>query len=78
MSDTYNLYGPITTSDTVDLPTVTDALWVGGVGNVVAVREDGQAITVLAVAAGTLLPLKVRRVNATSTTATNILALYQR
>lgn len=66
----------ITPSDTVDLARVTDAVWVGGAGIVVAVWPSGKTVNVTCVA-GQLLPIRVKRVNATATTATLLVALYQ-
>lgn len=63
-------------SITVDLGRLTDAIYVGGAGTVNAVLQNNRAVSVTA-AAGTLLPLRVRRVNATGTAATLLLALYQ-
>ena len=74
--DVYNDAAAITPSDTVDLPRLTDALWVGGAGIVVAVLQNGRTVNFTTVA-GSLLPLRVKRVNATSTTATLLNALYQ-
>lgn len=51
------------------------ALYVGGAGAVVAV-VGGTAVTFAAVPVGTTLNIGATRVNATSTTATNIVALY--
>jgi hypothetical protein len=65
----------ITTSDTVDLPQLTDAIWVGGAGIVVAVFPNGKTVNFTCVAAS-VLPIRVKRVNATSTTATLMVALY--
>ena len=72
----YNDAVAITTSDTVDLPRPTDALWVGGAGIVVAVLQNGKTVN-LTTLAGALVPLRVKRINATTTTATLIVALYQ-
>lgn len=72
----YNDAVAITTSDTVNLPRPADALWVGGAGIVVAVLQNGKTVNCTCVA-GSLLPLRVKRVNATSTTATLLVALYQ-
>jgi len=66
----------VTTSDTVDLTNVSRFLFVGGAGNLVVIMQDGTTVTLTGIAAGTLLPLAVSRVKATSTTATNILALW--
>lgn len=66
----------VTTSDSVDLSKgKTRGLYVGVGGDVVAVI-DGNAITFKNVATGAILPVQCTRVNATSTTATNIVALY--
>jgi hypothetical protein len=37
---------------------------------------SGQTVTFVGVAAGSVLPIRVARVNSTNTTATNIVALY--
>lgn len=68
---------PVTKSDTVDIAqgSLVDAIFVGGAGNIVLVFEDNTTMTVTAVAANTLLPFAVKRVNSTSTTATAITAL---
>lgn len=75
----------ITTSDTVDLlpftnesKRLTDGVYVGGAGAVVAVLEDGSTVTFSGALAGSILPIAVRRINATSTVATNLVALYAR
>ena len=75
-----NMYGAtggvaVTASDATDLGS-TRALWVGGAGNL-AVRfvDTATTITLVGVAAGTLLPLQVNKVMA-ATTATSIVALY--
>lgn len=65
----------VTPSDTVNISAVPRALYVGVTGDVAAVGLDDQVATFKAVPAGTILPITAKRVNATSTTATNILAL---
>jgi hypothetical protein len=77
----YNAAQAVTKSDTVNFAPVAgrllcDALWVGGAGIVVAVFEDGTTANFTCVA-GTLLPLRIKRVNSTTTTATLMAALYQ-
>lgn len=77
----YNRAQAITKSDTVDceqytLLGPTAAVYVGGAGIVVAVFPDGSTCNFTAVA-GEILPLAVRRVNSTTTTATLMAALYQ-
>lgn len=61
-----------------DLPTLpTKGLYVGGAGNVAVVMAGGgAAVTFSGVSAGTVLAIRVDRVNATNTTATAIVALY--
>lgn len=67
----------ITTSDTVNFTTVPcRGIYVGGAGNMVVLMNDGQTITLNGVTAGTIYALRAKRVNATSTTATNLVALY--
>ena len=66
----------VTPSDSTDLTFVTRALYVGGAGTVVVdMAETGTTISFVGVPAGTFLPLRVKRVRATSTTATSIVAL---
>lgn len=64
-------------SDTVSLvPAPCRALWVGGAGDISVLMADGASATLVGVPAGALLPIAVRRVNSTATTATSIVALY--
>lgn len=77
MNAPFNRWVAITTSDTVDLPMPTHALWVGGTGDLSAVQQSGIAVTIAAVPAGSWLPLGVKRVNASGTTATSIVGLYE-
>jgi hypothetical protein len=65
----------VTPSDTVPLTKTSRGLWVGGGGNVSVVMADGTTAVLAAVPSGTLLPLRVTRVNLASTTATLIVAL---
>lgn len=53
-----------------------DALYVGGTGHVTAVMASGSSCLISAIPAGSLLPIKVSRVNATGTTATLVVALW--
>lgn len=70
----------ITPSDTADLASVPKAIYVGGGGDIAVIGVDAPAnatgIIFKAVPAGTTLPFRARRVLATGTTATNLLALY--
>lgn len=60
-----------------DLADTPRALWVGGGGALVLTALDDSApVTIAAVPAGALLPIRVKRVLATGTTATAILGLF--
>lgn len=66
----------VTPSDTVAIKGgPARSLYVGGGGNLVAINENNVAVTFTAVPAGTTLPIVTKRVNATNTTATAIVAL---
>lgn len=69
-------YSVVVPSDTASFTYSTRGIFVGGAGNVVAVREDGTAVTFTGVVAGTILPIVAIRVNNTNTTATNMVALF--
>lgn len=61
--------------DDVDLARVSRGLYVGGAGNLTVILDsDTAAVTFIAVAVGSVLPIRVRRVME-STTATNLIAL---
>jgi len=72
----------VTASDTVDLKAwtdeqrLTDAIYVGGTGAVVVVKENGLTVSYAGVPAGTVLPVRAKRVNSTGTAATGMVALY--
>ena len=66
----------ITKSDTTDFAYYVRGIYVGGAGNVVVVNIDGTTCTFSSVPAGTILPVKARRVNSTDTTATLMVGLY--
>ena len=70
-----NNWSAVTTSDTVQNNFV--GLYVG-VGGDVAIKgaDGGAAITFKNVPTGALLPIVCTRINSTSTTATNMVALY--
>lgn len=66
----------ITPSDTVSLTTPCRGLYVGTGGNVSAVLFDNVAVTLTGLLAGSIYSLRVKRINATGTTASNLVALY--
>ena len=65
----------ITPNDATDLPDVTRALYVGGPGHLVLTLQAGATLTLSNVPSGSLLPLRVKRILATGTTATAIVGL---
>jgi hypothetical protein len=70
-------FAAITKDDTTDFSGfLTRGIYVGGAGDLVAVDKDNNPVTFSSVPAGTILPIRARRVNSTSTTATNMVALY--
>jgi len=66
----------ITPSDSVNLTDICRAIYVGGAGNIVVVWTDDTTSTFVAVPVGTTLYVAAKRINLSSTTATNLLALY--
>lgn len=70
----------ITPSDSVDIfsnGAPIRALYVGGAGNVVGVLPDNTTILFTAPPVGSIIPVQLRRVNATSTTATALVGLFE-
>jgi hypothetical protein len=65
----------VTPSDTVNFSKLARAIYIGGAGNAVVVMENNDAITFNGLLAGTILPVRCKRVNA-GATATNIVALF--
>lgn len=66
----------VTPSDTVDLPTASRFIWVGGAGNIALITVGGDTITLNGCLAGTMLRVRASRILATGTTATNLVALW--
>jgi|TARA_B100001093_G_C25991368_1_gene661625 hypothetical protein len=76
----------VTPSDTVDIPSIsTDpgagknngaVLYVGASGNIRVTTAGGDDVTFVGVQTGTFFPVQVVKVWSTSTTATNIMALW--
>lgn len=68
----------VTPSDTADLSPYAKAIYVGGAGDVRCILVDSsdlEAVTFVGMAVG-WHPIQVRRVFATGTTATNIVAVW--
>lgn len=67
----------ITPHDSTDLAKVTRGIYVGVGGDVsVEMKGTGTAIVFKGAAAGTVIPVRATRVNATGTTATDLVALW--
>jgi hypothetical protein len=71
----------VTPSDTVNLTfpsgiNRTRGIYVGGAGNISVIMADGTTALLTALSVGVVHDLSIKRVNATGTTATAILALY--
>ena len=67
----------VTTSDTTELTWVSRSLYVGVGGDVsVQMQGTGTAVVFKNVPTGSVLPIRVKRVNSTATTATNMVSLY--
>jgi hypothetical protein len=65
----------ITPSDTLDLPEVTRAVYIGASGALAVRMSSGQTITFSGVIGGSTLPIRIDRVLATGTTATGVVGL---
>ena len=66
----------VTPSDSTDLAYNSRALYIGGAGNLAVTMAGGGDVTFTGIPAGSILPVRVTRVKATSTTATSIVNLY--
>jgi hypothetical protein len=66
----------ISPNDSSDLSYLVRAIYVGGDGNITLVTTDNQTVTFIGLVAGTILPVRAKRVNSTDTTATNLIGLY--
>jgi hypothetical protein len=73
----------VTPSNTVDIPYVGGGdikwdcvLYIGGAGSLRVLTAGEDDVTFFNVAAGTFLPVQVKRVFVTGTSATNIVALW--
>lgn len=66
----------VTPHDTNAVTKTTRALYVGGAGSVKVTMQDNTEVTFVAVPAGTILPIRVKKVWTTGTTATSMLGIY--
>lgn len=65
-------------SDVTDLSRECEGIYIGGAGDVAVVLPGGTAITFVGAPAGTILPVRAIRINATNTSATSMVALFTR
>jgi hypothetical protein len=65
----------VTPHDSTDFTTNARSLYIGVTGDVTAVALDGTSATFVAVPAGSILPIRCKRVNATGTDADSIVGL---
>jgi len=63
-------------NDSSDLPRPYATVYIGGAGNIKVTSENGDTSLFVGVIAGTFLPVSVKRVWATTTTATNLVACW--
>lgn len=78
--ESYKLGAEVTPNDAEDLPlAMPRGIYIGGSGDVkvtLKVMPDGQNITFLGLVVGRIYPIEVKRIWASGTTATGIVALY--
>jgi hypothetical protein len=66
----------VTPSNTAELARVSRALYVGAGGDLALELASGSQVTLGGVPGGTVLPVRARRVRASGTTASAIVALW--
>ena len=65
----------ITPSDSVNFTSPARGIYVGTTGDVVVVDLNDNAVTISNVPAGVVLPVRAKRVNSTSTTASDLVGI---
>jgi hypothetical protein len=65
----------ITPHDTNEIAYVTRGVYVGGAGTLTVVMQDGSTCLFSGIPAGTVLPIRVKIIKSTGTTATLIVAM---
>lgn len=66
----------ITPNDAADLATATRGIYVGTGGDIAVVMVGGESVTFTAVPQGMILSIRVTRVLATGTTASNLVGVW--
>ncbi|MDB4350214.1 hypothetical protein OAA38_00215 [bacterium] len=65
----------ISGNDSTDLAKSTRSIYVGGSGNIKLTTIDGSTVTFNSAIAGSILPIRAKRIFSTGTTATNLIGL---
>lgn len=65
----------VTPDDITDLSVASRAVYVGDTGDLTVETVNGDVVTFVNIQGGGIYPLRVRRILATGTTASNLLAL---
>jgi len=65
----------ITPANDTDLSEPTRAIYVGGTGHISVTMFSGDEVVFNSVQAGSFLPIRVKRVKSTGTTATNLIGV---
>lgn len=66
----------ITASDVTDFANVTRGIYTGAGGDIAVVFKDDTVLTFVGTVAGSILPVRAKRVNSTNTAATGMIGLY--
>lgn len=66
----------VTPSDGTDLPHVSRALYIGQGGDISVEMADGDLTVFEAVPNGSILPVRVKQIQSTATTASGIISLW--
>jgi hypothetical protein len=66
----------VTPHDSNDLTNVARALYVGTTGNIKIITAGGDTVTLNSVPAGAIIPVRVKRVFSTGTSASNIVSIF--
>ena len=75
-SDPADNAAAVTPNDSTDLTNTARALYIGTTGNVKVDTAAGDTVTFYSVPAGGILPVRVKRVYSTGTTASNITSIF--
>ena len=65
----------ISGNDSTDLANSTRSIYVGGSGNIKLTTIDGSTVTFNGAIAGSILPIRAKRIFSTGTTPTNLIGL---